>query len=65
MTRVILYCRVSTDEQAYGHSLEVQERYLRAYCSNHGYEVIDVYKKQEKPKKNDNTKFKKHKRKKH
>ena len=44
MTRVILYCRVSTDEQAYGHSLEVQERYLRAYCSNHGYEVIDVYK---------------------
>lgn len=43
MTRVILYCRVSTDEQAEGCSLEMQEKYLRAYCTNHDYEVIDVY----------------------
>ena len=40
---VILYCRVSTDEQADGCSLDMQERYLRAYCSNHGYNIIDVY----------------------
>ena len=41
MTRVILYCRVSTDEQSEGCSLEMQERFLRAYCLNHGYDVID------------------------
>lgn len=43
-TNVILYCRVSTDEQADGSSLEVQERYLRAYCANHSYNVLNVYK---------------------
>ena len=40
MTRVLLYCRVSTDEQADGCSLDVQERFLRAYCANHGYDII-------------------------
>ncbi len=40
---VILYCRVSTDEQADGCSLDVQEGYLKAYCGNHGFNVIDVY----------------------
>lgn len=44
MKNIILYCRVSTDEQADGSSLEVQERYLRAYCSNHGYNILNVYK---------------------
>ena len=43
MIKVILYCRVSTDEQADGCSLDVQEKYLRAYCANHSYEIIDVY----------------------
>lgn len=37
---VILYCRVSTDEQADGCSLEMQEKYLRAYCNNHGYTIV-------------------------
>ena len=37
---VILYCRVSTDEQADGCSLDVQERCLRAYCENHHYNII-------------------------
>ena len=37
---VILYCRVSTDEQADGCSLDMQERYLRAYCTNHHYNII-------------------------
>ena len=30
MCKVILYCRVSTDEQSEGCSLEMQERFLRA-----------------------------------
>ena len=37
---VILYCRVSTDEQADGCSLDIQERFLRAYCNNHHYNII-------------------------
>ena len=37
---VILYCRVSTDEQADGCSLDMQERYLRAYCNNHHYNIV-------------------------
>ena len=43
MTNVIIYCRVSTDEQANGCSLEMQENYLRAYCANRKYNVHDVY----------------------
>ena len=41
---VILYCRVSSDEQAEGCSLNEQERQLRSYCTINGYNVIDVYK---------------------
>lgn len=37
---VILYCRVSTDEQADGCSLEMQERYLRAYCKSNNYNIV-------------------------
>ena len=42
--KTILYCRVSSDEQAKGASLEVQEAYLRSYCANHNYEIVGVYK---------------------
>ena len=38
--RAIIYCRVSSDEQAEGTSLEFQERVLREYCARKGYEVI-------------------------
>ena len=38
---VILYCRVSSDEQRDNTSLEYQEMVLRAYCNNHGYNVLD------------------------
>ena len=44
MCRVILYCRVSTDEQSEGCSLEMQERFLRAYCNNRGDDIVDIYK---------------------
>ena len=43
MCKVILYFRVSTDEQTEGCSLEMQERCLNAYCSNHGDEVVGRY----------------------
>ena len=41
---VILYCRVSSDEQKDNNSLDVQEESLRNYCKYHGYNVIgDAY----------------------
>ena len=40
MINVILYTRVSTDEQADGMGREAQERYLRAYCTNHDYNIV-------------------------
>ena len=44
MKNVILYCRVSTDEQADGCSLDMQELYLRRYCTDKEYNIIDIYK---------------------
>ena len=44
MKNVILYCRVSTDEQADGCSLDMQELYLRRYCNSNDYNIVDVYK---------------------
>lgn len=42
--RAALYKRVSTLDQAReGYSLDAQERVLRAYCADHGYEVYNVY----------------------
>ena len=42
--RVILYKRVSTDEQAnFGYSLEYQEALLLKYCEAKGYEVVKTY----------------------
>ena len=43
MCRVILYCRVSTDEQTEGCSIEMQERCLNAYCSNKGDTIVATY----------------------
>lgn len=41
--KVILYSRVSTDEQADGCSLDVQEKRLKDYCIRNGYQVIGSY----------------------
>ncbi len=38
---VIIYCRVSSDEQTLGASLDVQEERLRKYCNQMGYNIID------------------------
>ena len=37
---VIIYCRVSTDEQRQGTSVDVQEERLKAYCTFKGYNII-------------------------
>lgn len=41
-TNVIIYCRVSTDEQRKGTSVEVQEERLREYCKRMGYNIIEL-----------------------
>lgn len=46
-TNVILYCRVSSDEQAEGSSLDVQEQNLRRYCEQHKYHIIQTYREDE------------------
>lgn len=44
MKNVILYVRVSTDEQAdKGYSLRDQEAKLLHYCKEQQYNVIDTY----------------------
>ena len=40
----IIYCRVSTEEQEKGSSLNWQEDYLKRYCEMKKYNVIGVYK---------------------
>lgn len=41
-TNVIIYCRVSTDEQRQGTSVDVQEERLKAYCAYKGYNIINI-----------------------
>ena len=44
MKKVILYVRVSTDEQAdKGFSLRDQEEKLKNYCKLYNYEVVNIY----------------------
>jgi hypothetical protein len=40
MKKAILMSRVSSDEQAKGYSLDVQEETLKRYCENHDIEII-------------------------
>ena len=39
---VIIYCRVSSDEQAESTSLDVQEQRLTRYCERKCYNIIDI-----------------------
>ena len=39
---VIIYCRVSSDEQTEGTSLDVQEQRLTRYCERKRYTIIDI-----------------------
>lgn len=42
--RIRGYCRVSTDLQLDGVSLEVQEMRITDYCTQHGHNLIKIYK---------------------
>ena len=41
--KAILYCRVSSDEQAKGCSLDHQEKELREWCMKNNADVVDVF----------------------
>ena len=41
---VILYCRVSSDEQSFNTSLSHQEARLKEYCDRNQYNIIECYK---------------------
>jgi site-specific DNA recombinase len=44
MQKALVYCRVSTEEQAQeGYSLEAQEKYCRQFAQSNGYKVIEVF----------------------
>ena len=60
MKNVILYTRVSTDEQAdKGFSRRDQEEKLLAYCSNNNFNVISIYKEDHSAKTFNRPEFKK------
>ena len=40
---VLLYCRVSTDEQSEGFSLNYQEEFLKRFCVGNGYNIVKIY----------------------
>lgn len=41
--RAVIVVRVSTEEQAKGHSLGAQELRCTAWCEEHGHEIVGVY----------------------
>ena len=44
MNRIVIYCRVSTEDQGrYGHPLDRQERLCREWASLNGYVVVKVF----------------------
>ena len=43
MKRVILYTRVSTQEQSMGNSLQYQKTILENHCKNNNYEIVKSY----------------------
>ena len=43
--RAAVYCRVSSDKQEDGYSLEEQEMGCRRYIAERGYQLTGVYRK--------------------
>lgn len=41
--RAVIYCRVSTTEQAQNLSLPTQEKACRDFCARQGYDVAEVF----------------------
>jgi len=42
-TKAVIYCRVSTKEQAANLSLPTQLKACREYCQRNGFEVVEVF----------------------
>jgi site-specific DNA recombinase len=53
----VIYCRVSTKEQAENFSLETQEDACRTYCEKHGFQVLAVFAEAESAKSVDRAQF--------
>jgi len=44
MKKALIYCRVSTEEQAKeGYSLDAQEKFCSEFAKDNGYRITDVY----------------------
>ena len=41
---IIGYCRVSSDEQSHGFSLNAQEDAITRYCRNNNHDLLGIYK---------------------
>ena len=41
--KALIYCRVSTTEQAEGYSLDAQEKFCRRFTEDNGYQITGVY----------------------
>jgi site-specific DNA recombinase len=53
----VIYCRVSTKEQASNLSLPVQEATCRAYCEKNGWDVVKIFQEAESAKTVNRTEF--------
>jgi site-specific DNA recombinase len=58
-TGAVIYCRVSTTEQADNYSLETQEKACRAVCQREGLDVLIVFSEAESAKTLDRAEFQK------
>lgn len=58
MKNAVLMCRVSSDEQAKGHSLDVQDEQLRKYCDRNEINIVKVYREDHSAKSFDRPEFK-------
>lgn len=44
MQKALIYCRVSTEEQAKeGYSLDAQEKFCNTFAKNNAYRIVGVY----------------------
>ena len=43
LKRAALMCRVSSDEQVKGYSLDIQDEALRKYCERYGIEIVYTF----------------------
>jgi site-specific DNA recombinase len=57
--KAVIMCRVSSDEQALGYSLGIQEEALRKYCQLHNIEIVYVIREDHSAKNFDRPEFQK------